>query len=294
MKAAAVGMFDGVHLGHCDLVAEVCAHARDMGGASAIFTFDRHPLSVVAPERSPRMLTTVDQRCEYLRMAGADEVHVLKFDDELRSLSAEDFMRKLRMEHGVGLMVLGFNHRFGHDCLRSLDQYRTAGLSAGMDVCQAKELVIEGCEGVVCSSAVRSALDYGDADQARLMLGRNYALRGRVGSGRQVGRTIGYPTANVVPDQANQLIPKKGAYAGLLNGSPAMINIGSRPTLGAQLPVTIEAHVIGYEGNLYGKAVELQFVSRLRDERKFDSLDALRTQLAHDRAAVLKLLAYSG
>lgn len=130
MKAAAVGMFDGVHLGHQALVADVCAHARAMHGASAIFTFDCHPLSIVAPERSPRLLTTVQQRSEYLRQAGADEVHVLEFDEAMSRLSAEDFMRMLRTDYQVGMLVLGFNHRFGHDCLRGLDQYRAAGLRA--------------------------------------------------------------------------------------------------------------------------------------------------------------------
>lgn len=291
MKAAAVGMFDGVHLGHQALVADVCAHAERLHGSSAIFTFDRHPLSLVAPERSPQLLTTVEQRCGYLRSAGADEVHVLRFDDALRRLSAEEFMRKLRIGHSVGQLVLGFNHRFGHDGLSDIEQYREAGRRAGVEVCRAEDLVIECGGSIVSSSAVRSALANGDVGAARDMLGRNFAIRGHVGNGRRIGRTIGFPTANVVPDQACQLVPEGGVYAGRFNGLPAMVNIGSRPTIGTSLPVTIEAHVIGYEGNLYDTAVELQLVSRLRDERKFDSLDRLRAQLTADRAAAIAILA---
>lgn len=290
-KVAAVGMFDGVHLGHQALVADVCARARCSHGVAAIFTFDCHPLSIVAPARSPRLLTTVGQRCQYLRCAGADEVHVLRFDPALRRLSAEDFMRMLHREHDVGQLVLGFNHRFGHDGLSDLDQYRQAGRRAGVEVCRAEDLVVVSGDGVVSSSAVREALDSGCVDRARAMLGRDFAIRGHVGAGRQIGRTIGFPTANVVPDQACQLVPGSGVYAGRLNGLPAMVNIGSRPTIGSSLPVTIEAHVIGFEGNLYGAEVELQMVARLRDERKFDNLGQLSLQLDRDRADALAILA---
>ncbi len=287
MKVAAVGMFDGVHLGHQALVGDVCSHAKDMGGSSVVFTFDRHPLSVVAPERCPQLLTTLEQRCEYLRQAGADEVVSLTFDDDLRRLSAEEFMRMLRVEHGVRLLVLGFNHRFGHDRLQSLEQYREVGERAGVEVRRAEELVIDSCMGSVSSSAVRKALSEGEVEEANHMLGRNYSVRGCVVHGQQVGRTIGFPTANVEPEQRCQLVPKVGVYAAYLNGMPAMVNIGSRPTLGADLPLTIEANVLDYEGDLYGCGVEVQFVHRLRDERKFDTLDSLRAQLDLDRAALL-------
>lgn len=282
MKAAAIGMFDGVHLGHQALVADVCAHADAMHGISAVFTFDRHPLSLVAPERSPLLLTTVEQRCEYLLQAGADEAHVLRFDDDLRRLTAEEFMRMLRLEYDVAMLVLGFNHRFGHDRLADIEQYSQAGQRAGVEVCRADELVLEDCGGPLSSSAVRRALGDGDVAQARTMLGRNFVIRGCVGAGRRIGRTIGFPTANIVPEQENQFVPKAGVYACLFNGLPAMVNIGFRPTLGYGLPQTIEAHVIGYEGDLYGCSAELQFVDRLRDERRFEGLEELRTQLTQD------------
>lgn len=276
--AAGVGMFDGVHRGHQALAEQVRAAAAERGLQPAFFTFDRHPMQLVAPERAPRLLSTPEQRRRWLQPG---LTVALPFDESMRAMTAEQFMRMLRDRYGLALIAIGFNHRFGSDRLPDFDDYRRVAAGLGIEAIPVAE---EG-QGI-SSSAIRRALESGDVELAGDMLGRPFALEGTVAHGQALGRTIGFPTANIEPSQAAQLIPRQGVYAGRMLGHPAVVNIGRRPTVAADAPLSIEAHVIGYDGDLYGQPVELELTRRLRDERKFPSLDALRAQIAADvRAA---------
>lgn len=277
--AAAVGMFDGVHRGHQALAAHVRQAAAERGLQPAFFTFDRHPLQTVAPERAPRLLSTPDQRRRWLEPG---LTVTLPFDEAMRRMTAEEFMRMLRDDYGTRLIAIGFNHRFGSDRLPDFENYRRVAHSLGIEAI----LVREEGEGI-SSSGIRQALADGDIECANEMLGRPFALAGTVAHGQALGRSIGFPTANITPAQSAQLIPREGVYAGRLLGHPALVNIGHRPTVGDDGHLSIEAHVIDYDGDLYGCPVELELTRRIRDERKFPSLDALRAQIALDKAALL-------
>ncbi len=285
-----IGMYDGVHLGHQALVADLCAASHQRGCSSAIFTFDSHPLQVIAPEKAPKLLTTAEQKLALLRKAGVDKVIVMPFDEKLRGLSARDFMIKLRDEYGLKGLVMGFNHHFGHDRVKDFNHYLALGQELGIEIIKSPELVLGSEIGPVSSSAIRKALAEGEITRANAMLGRPYAIVGHVSHGYQIGHKLGFPTANVRPDMEEQLIPQNGVYAGKLNDMPAMINIGSRPTVAAPHHRTIEAHVLDYEGDLYQAPVTLAFEHRLRDEQRFPSLDALRWQLHQDLTLTRQLI----
>jgi riboflavin kinase/FMN adenylyltransferase len=291
---AAVGMFDGVHLGHRALIAHVVELAHSNGCRAVIMTFRRHPLATICAERCPDSLMTVDERVAAIRRAGADEVVVLDFDEHLRQLTAHQFITLIHDKYGVKTLVMGFNHRFGSDRLQSLEQYREAAEGTGLEVVRGTEFSLEGVGATVSSSAVRSALLAGDVTTATKMLGRRYSISGIVVSGQQIGREIGFPTANLRPFDEHQLIPKHGVYAvdvkvdGLT--VRGMLNIGMRPTVdkSADARLTIEAHLIDYKGDLYGHTMQIELISRLRDERRFRSLDDLISQLYCDRKAAVE------
>lgn len=286
-RAATVGMFDGMHLGHRLVIRQLCAAAAGRGLIPTLFTFDRHPLRLVNPDRAPKMLTTVEQKTRLMVEFGAREVVVLRFDDSLRNLTAAEFMDMLQHRYGVELLLVGHDHRFGKGRTESSDDYRRIGDTCGVTVLTAEELVIPGCGHPLCSSNVRKALSEGDIDLAIRMLGHAFSIQGKVGHGRNVGHTIGFPTANLVPFLPDQQLPKPGVYAGsaVIQGGArykAMINIGTNPTVGSDSALKIEAHLLGFNGDLYGSIMELTFSVRLRDERRFPSLDALKTQLHAD------------
>lgn len=291
-RAVAVGMFDGVHLGHQALVGQLAQCAKTSGLSSCVITFADHPLRQIRPEKAPRLLTTCRQKTELLRQAGADEVIALDFNDELRRLTAREFMRETKERLGVKLWLMGFNHRFGSDGISDFNEYRRIGRELGIEVELASCEVVEGIDLPVSSSLIRKSLDEGGVDQANRMLGRPYSIIGTVEEGLRIGRTIGFPTANISPEMQNQEIPKNGAYAceAVIDGQewPAMTNIGHRPTIGEGLDATIETHVIGFEGDLYGKHVEVRFIKRLRDECRFGDLECLKKQLAFDLESVLQ------
>lgn len=280
-------MFDGVHAGHRHLLGQLRDRAESAGLRPLVITFSNHPLDVIAPGRAPRLLTSADGKRRLLSEAipGA-RIEVMPFDETLRNTTAAGFLALLRERYGVRELLLGFNNRFGHDAPRDFAGYQRLGREAGVEIQLATE-----CAGA-SSSAVRALLDQGDVAGAARLLGRPYSISGHVEAGRQIGRTIGFPTANVKPDDARRLVPAPGVYACLADNTvPAMVNVGCRPTIADGLDTTIEAHLIGIDADLYGRAMTLDFVERLRPERRFDSLDALAAQLQADRDATLVALA---
>lgn len=284
-RAAAIGTFDGMHKGHRSVIDVLTKYAREHGMEPVAITFDRHPLALIDPSRTPATLTPLAKKKRLLEEAGVTPI-VFKFDDELRATTAHDWIERLNKEFNVKTLIVGYDNTFGSDGLNlSLEDYRRLGEEAGMTVLTAEE--IKG----VSSSAIRKAVASGHVEDALKMLGRPYSLQGKVVEGNKLGHSIGFPTANIKVEE-NRAVPALGVYAAevkLPNEAkplPAMVNIGKRPTVMRGDDVVIEAHIIGWKGDLYGKEISLRFLRRLRDEKKFDTIEALKAQLAKDRQDV--------
>lgn len=286
---AAIGTFDGVHKGHRTVLHTVATIAKERDMNPVAFTFDRHPLATIDPSRTPAALTPLSKKKKLLTEAGVAPM-VLKFDESLRATTANSWMQRLHDEFDVRVLVIGYDNTFGSDGINlSLDDYKKLGKRIGIEVLTADE--IRG----VSSSAIRKAVIAGDVGAARDMLGRPYSITAKVVKGNQLGHTLGFPTANIdLPEGI--AIPKPGVYAAIVKTlddgvkHPAMVNIGSRPTLMRGDNMVIESHLIDWTGNLYDKEITVRFISRIRDELKFDSIDALRAQLATDRNRVKEIL----
>ncbi len=289
MFAATVGFFDGVHAGHSWLISQVRQTAGARGLTSLVVTFDRHPREVFDPSYVPSLLTTTHEKLPLLRLAGAEEIRVLRFDKGLRMLSAQRFVRMLREDMGVRTLVMGYDHRFGHDGAEVSD-YEALARAEGVELVRATRL--PGAKA--SSSAVRRLLMAGEVGEANRLLGRRYGLGGRVVHGRGVGRSLGFPTANVeVPK--GKLVPAGGAYAVIValgdgERHAGMLNIGNRPTMGDGGAVSVEVCLLGYEGDLYGDVISMELVARLREERRFEGAEALAGQLRLDAERVRALL----
>lgn len=295
-RIAAIGMFDGAHLGHRFLLDYVRLEARSRRLTPTVVTFSRHPLSVVRPAAAPLMLQSLEERVRTLTAAGADDLILLSFTPDLAKLSAEEFMRLLHKKFGVDALILGYNNRFGHGAQSDFESYRQTGRKVGVEVIRAPEYT--GPHAPVSSSLIRRLLDEGHPEKAADMLGHPYRLRGTVVHGQHLGRNIGYPTANVQPFLPTALIPREGVYAAYVTTPdgvrrPAMINIGRRPTVNDDIlaPPTIEAHIFDFVGYLYHEEVTIEFVAYIRPEQRFSSVDKLRSAIASDASRIKKLLA---
>lgn len=292
-----IGAYDGVHVGHRAVIGEVRRLAEQGGWRSAVVTFDRHPASVVRPENAPRLLTDADQRLELLADTGVDAAVVLSFDDVQRHESPEEFVRRVIVEGlRAAVVVVGEDFHFGLNRSGNVALLRDLGTEAGFDVAPLE--LLDRSDGVaepVSSTAIRRALAGGDVEQAANMLGRPFQARGPVTQGDQRGRLLGFPTANVaVP--ASICLPADGVYAGWYmrpdgERHACAINLGRRPTFYDHATTSLlEAHLLDFDGDLYGEAAKVEFVAFLRSERKFDGIDALVAQLKmdceHARSAV--------
>ena len=290
--AVTIGAYDGVHLGHRAVIGQVQQLAEDRELSTAVVTFDRHPASVVRPESAPRLLTDLDQKLELLDSTGVDYTLVVHFDAERSRESAEDFVREVLVGClNAKLVVVGADFHFGHQRRGNVPLLEEMGRELGFEVLG---LALVGPDGApardeeqVSSTAIRRALVAGDVTLASRLLGRAHEVRGVVGPGDQRGRTWGFPTANVaVPEDI--LLPADGIYAGWYvrpsgESVPAAISLGRRPQIyDAQPYRLLEAHLLDFEGDLYGETARVQFVAHLRDEEKFESVDALLEQMHAD------------
>lgn len=287
-----IGAYDGVHLGHQAVIAEVRRRAAADGLASAVVTFDRHPASVVRPESAPRLLTDLDQKLELLAATGLDRCLVIPFD-ELRSKEpAEDFVREVLVGAlGAREVIVGEDFHFGHQRRGNVELLRTMGADLGFAV---EGLPLMDAAGHpaggadrASSTAIRHALVEGDLERATAMLGRDHEVRGVVAHGDERGRELGFPTANVsVPGEI--LLPSDGIYAGWFqraDGSvhPAALSLGRRPTFYEEAQASLlEAHLLDFEGDLYDEHVRVRFAAWIRGEAKFESVEALVEQIARD------------
>lgn len=236
-------------------------------------TFREHP-TVTLGRQAPPQLSTIEDKLSSLRKE-VDEVRVLHFTPDMARLTAREFMQYLRDEYNVGMLLLGYDHRFGRP--QAHDDYERDGRALGIEVLRAQPLA------GVSSTAIRTALAEGRVEDAHRMLGRPYTIEGEVVRGYQVGRTIGFPTANI---RTSLMVPRAGVYhAYAVIGSErcnAVLNIGTRPTLNNGTETSVEVHIPGYSGELYGRQLRIEILERLRDERKFESLEALRMQISAD------------
>jgi riboflavin kinase/FMN adenylyltransferase len=292
----AIGVFDGVHVGHQQIIRRTVEAARARNAPALVLTFDRHPNTVVAPERVPPMIYTPGQKARALAALGVDVLWVLTFDEATSRLSGEAFLRQLAQAlGGLAAVCVGADFVFGHRRSGDVALLRRLGASWGFDVIAVPAVLLDGV--AVSSTRIREAIRRGDFAEAGRLLGRDYALAGTVVRGEGLGRRIGFPTANL--DTRGLVLPPNGVYAARARfgaeGCPAVVNIGLRPTIEpAQSVPRVEAHLLGFEGDLLGRELELVLGVRLRDEQKFPSLEALRAQIARDVARAGALLAGGG
>lgn len=286
--AATIGFFDGVHLGHVHLLEELKSIARQRGLKSMAVTFPEHPRQILQSDYRPRLLSTPDDKMRLLEQTGIDYCFPLHFTSALAVLDAETFMTDfLQKRLGVSTLLVGHDHHFGHDTSLTVDDYRHIGDRIGMEVIPAEAYLYQGTP--VSSSRIRRELVAGNVKAANEMLGYRYTISGTVIHGLQNGRKMGFPTANLGPYCEFMQIPADGVYSALatVDGEtwPAMLNIGFRPTFQGNAR-TIEAHLLGFERDIYFHELKLEFVDFLRPERKFSSPQQLAAQLEADRDKV--------
>ena len=286
----ALGNFDGVHRGHRKILERVGRVASERGAVPVVMTFDPHPPRVVRPDKAPQLLMTLDQKLEAIEAAGMHGAAIVRFTPELSQWDPETFVRTVLVDwlHVVEVWV-GANFLFGHDRTGNFSLLRTLGARYGF---RAEKIdPVRYKDFVVSSTRIRRLIGEGRVDEAGALLGHQYFIDGRVVQGDRRGRTIGFPTANL--STANELLPPYGVYAttATVDGvvRPSVTNVGVRPTVDSSGCPTVEAHIFNFDADLYGKPVRLGFVQRIRDERAFDSLEGLKTQIAADctRARVL-------
>jgi len=288
----ALGNFDGLHRGHLKIVERVRRGAVEHGGTPMAMTFDPHPSRVVRPDKAPALLMTKAQRLEALERAGISAVAVVRFTTEVSRWNPETFVRTVLVDWlRVSEVWVGANFLFGHERSGNFTVLRTLGQRYGFRADKIDPVRYK--EFVVSSTRIRRLVTEGRVDEAGALLGHHFCIDGVVVEGKRRGHAIGFPTANLFTE--NELIPPNGVYAttmtidGIVH--PSISNIGVRPTFGDSTATTIEAHVMGYSSDLYGQRVRLGFVQRLRDERKFEDVDALRAQIEADRRRAERLFA---
>jgi riboflavin kinase / FMN adenylyltransferase len=292
--AVSIGNFDGVHRGHAKLVERLLAQAREIGGPAIVFTFDPHPVRLLRPESAPPPLTWTDRKAELLGELGVTAVVAYPTDELLLQLSPDAFFAKIVQEQlSARAMVEGPNFQFGRGRGGNVATLRQLCAAAGVAL-EVVSPVGVGSE-LVSSSRVRAAIAAGDVDLARQLLTRSYRIRGMVTHGAGRGGKLGFPTANL--EAIDTLLPAQGVYAARALAAagiwPAAVNIGPNPTFGEQA-LKVEIHLIGFTGSLYGQPLEVDFLSRLRSIRPFESVAALKTQLTHDIAAAREIAARDG
>lgn len=308
--AVTIGFFDGLHLGHQHLIASLCQLAREERLRSCVVTFGQHPRQVLCPDWQPQLLTTPEEKRLLLAATGVDQVEMLTFTREMAALTARQFMEQvLRQQLSARLLLTGFDNRFGHGRQEGFPDYEAYGRELGISVIAATPFALPPApvgsqppappQGITlptgaagspvrpASSLIRVLVAKGDVTEAARLLGRPYSLTASVTGGFQVGRTLGFPTANLQPIGSGKLVPGNGVYAvrvgidGERPWRPGMMNIGTRPTFGSH-PQTLEVHLLHFSSQLYGHRMEVVFVAHLRNEQRFSSPAELVSQLKRD------------
>jgi len=280
----AIGFFDGVHLGHQQVIRQTLTDARQHEAIALVITFDRHPNTIVAPDKVPPLIYSLPQKLRAIESLGVDTTLVLHFDQAFSQQPGEAFIRSLNRDLGqIQSICVGANFVFGHKRSGNVAILKKIGAELRLAVHGLSALALDGKP--VSSTRIRQAISTGDLDAASQMLGRAYSIAGSVLHGDKLGRTLGFPTANI--DTAGLVLPPNGVYAAHAKFRKytcrAVLNIGCRPTLeNPDPPLRVEAHLLDFDGDLYGQEMEIIPLEKLRDEQKFPSLEALRDQISRD------------
>ena len=292
-----LGVFDGLHLGHQLIMSTVVERARALGAVPTVITFDPHPRAVLHPESAPPLLQTFDQKIEAFSVLGVEQAIVVRFTEEFARLEAEDFLRDVvRDRLHAAEVYLGRGFAFGRNREGNIELLRKVSRQLGFRAEEVREVRLRGQR--ISSSRIRELLAEGRVNLARRMLGRPYGVEGRVVHGAERGRTLGFPTANLRPQ--NRVIPRAGVYvtATLIEGAwrRSLTNVGTRPTFESDKAeeAAIETYVMDWAGDLYGDVVRVRFLHRLRDEQRFASVDELKRQIAYDRDRASKYFEHGG
>lgn len=294
MVVAATGFFDGVHLGHRKVLGALSEIARSEGKRSAVISFWPHPRSVLQQEAyNLRLLNTSEEKEALVKSIGIDEIIYIPFTKEFSKLSTKEFMQQYLIEkYKVSVLVIGYDHRLGNNISESQQQMISTAESLGLRVVRVSEFLMD--DNIISSTKIRKLLQQTDVEGAARFLGYNYFLKGVVVSGNRIGRTIGFPTANMKLYNPLKEVPGNGVYAVYVNvlGKRYMgiTNIGTRPTVGNGNERTIETNILNFNEDIYGLDISIEFVFKIRDERKFNSLDDLKCELALNRDFALEKL----
>ena len=289
-----LGIFDGVHLGHKALLDRVVSCARAANGESAVITFSPHPRLVLDKDSSAlTFLTTMEEKIDLLESAEIDHLIIIEFNREFSMMSACDFVKDVLVDKiGTKHLVIGYNHHFGRKGEGDFRTVRQCTESLDFKVEQLEGLHSDG--RAVSSSLIREALKQGRLEEANKLLGYSYSVTGKVIEGRKIGRSIGFPTANIMPADHHKLIPCHGVYAvEVILGRqfyPGMLNIGSNPTVNSDSGLrSIEVHILNFEGDIYGRSISVVFRKRLRDEIRFDNIKKLAEQMELDKRSTMQI-----
>lgn len=294
---ATIGFFDGVHLGHRHIISQLVNTAKRLSTKSLLITLWPHPRLVLGNEtHGLKLLSSLAEKIEAVEDEGVDAMLILEFNATLAETSANDFVYNILIDAlRIKRFIVGYNNVFGKNGEGNfllLKQFEANGYFRAEQV---EPMKIDNIS--ISSSKIRTALEIGNVSLAKRMLSRPYSLTGTIEGGQQIGRSIGFPTANIIPNEPLKLIPAQGVYAVWINYIddvyPAMLNIGTRPTLGDGLSQTIEAHIIGFNLNIYNKTITILFEERLRGEMKFSSIIALKEQLTKDKKNTLRVLGFT-
>ena len=289
-----VGTFDGIHFGHQKIIDSLKSLANEEDGESVMLTISPHPRLVLFPENNNlKLINTLDEKINRLESSGIDHLIIYPFTKDFSRISALEYVRDfLVKEIKVSTLIIGYDHQFGRNREGNFEYLKELSELYGFDV---KEISAQDINDInVSSTKIRKAIELGDIPLANEYLGYTFPLIGKVIEGKKLGNTIGFPTANLLIEDKTKIIPKPGAYVVYVevdgNRYKAMLNIGKNPTIDESEQEKIEVNLFDFDGNLYQKTIKVEFIERLRDEVKFDSLDALKNQLRLDKANSLKIL----
>ena len=290
--AATIGFFDGVHLGHRFLLKQLQEAAIARGLKTMAITFLEHPRQTLHIDYQPQLLTTLDERIALIQDCGIDEVRILEFTEETAKMTSRTFMTEvLRKELNISCLLMGYDHHFGSDTSSKFSDYVATGRELGIEVVQALPFA-SGTERV-SSSSIRQFLAEGDVERAAQALHRYYSIAGTVVAGHKVGRSMGFPTANIRPHDQRKMLPRDGAYAVDVTWQGkqfrGVLNIGHRPTLNNGTDRSVEVFILDFSADIYGEELRVEFLKHLRGEKRFASLDELRHQILEDASLAKKV-----
>ncbi len=288
-----VGFFDGVHKGHIYVIRQLLKKAKEFNGEAVIITLWPHPKRVLYPEKEIKLLNSIDEKIELLKKTGIHHLIVLPFTHDFSKTSSFDFLNEILVKKiGINSLLMGFDNHIGHN----RDQYETlVDYANKLGFTIGKAHIENQNKGRISSSIIREAVSQGKVDKVNQMLGYNYTLTGKVVKGKELGRTIGFPTANIELDETLKIVPSSGVYAVMAKVNNlmylGMANIGIRPTVNNNInDRSIEINIFNFDKDIYGHTISVQFISRMRDERKFSGIEELTLQLIEDKKFALRLL----